>query len=247
LILGNYCTRSCRFCAIETRDELPLPDKKELFDIKEAVKKLDTHNVVITSVTRDDLEDGGAGHFADCIEILRELEILQPFGLQDEPPGKNKKKNSPRAHLKIEVLVPDFLGKKDAVKKVVCARPDVFSHNIETVPRLYSRVRPQADYNRSLDVIRHARELGGPGFITKSGLMVGLGETRDEVYIAMQDLKGAGCDIITIGQYLRPDSQSLEVEEFLHPEEFVRFSKWARDSGFKKSSCSPFTRSSYLE
>lgn len=204
---------------------MPLPDKKELFDIKKAVKKLDTHNVVITSVTRDDLDDGGAGHFADCIEILRQGERAS----------------------KIEVLVPDFLGKKDALKKVVCARPDVFSHNIETVPRLYSRVRPQADYSRSLDVIRHARELGGPGFITKSGLMVGLGETRDEVYIAMQDLKGAGCDIITIGQYLRPDSQSLEVEEFLHPEEFVRFSKWADELGFKKSSCSPFTRSSYLE
>lgn len=225
LILGNYCTRSCGFCAIETKSELLLPDKKEPFNIKEAVERLGVRSIVITSVTRDDLDDGGAGHFADCIAILRDI----------------------REDLKIEVLVPDFLGKSDAVERVVRAGPDVFSHNIETVPRLYKRVRPEADYKRSLDVIRYAKELGGPDFITKSGLMAGLGEAQDEIYKTMQDLKGAGCDIVTIGQYLRPDSECLEVEEFLAPEKFIRFSKWAEDLGFKRFSCSPFTRSSYLE
>lgn len=222
LILGNYCTRSCRFCAVETSKDLRVPDKNELFGIKEAVKKLVAHNVIITSVTRDDLADGGAGHFVDCIGILREMD----------------------AGLKIEVLVPDFLGDRDAIKKVVSAGPDIFSHNMETVPRLYGKARPQADYNRSLDVIRYAKELGGQNFITKSGLMVGLGETRNEVYIAMRDLRNAGCDIITIGQYLRPDPGCLKVEEFLHPSEFIEFSKWAEDMEFKQFSCSPFTRSS---
>ncbi|MBU1148076.1 MAG: lipoyl synthase, partial [Candidatus Omnitrophica bacterium] len=155
LILGNHCTRSCRFCAIKTNRVLPLPDKKELFDIREAVRKLGLCSVVITSVTRDDLEDGGAGHFADCIKILRES----------------------NSDLRIEVLVPDFLGKRDLIDKVILAKPDIFSHNIETVPRLYNRVRPQADYKRSLDLIRYA----SARVTTKSGLMVGLGETRDEV------------------------------------------------------------------
>ena len=221
MILGNHCTRSCRFCAIKTNRVLPLPDKKELFDIREAVRKLGLCSVVITSVTRDDLEDGGAGHFADCIKILRES----------------------NSDLRIEVLVPDFLGKRDLIDKVILAKPDIFSHNIETVPRLYNRVRPQADYKRSLDLIRYA----SARVTTKSGLMVGLGETRDEVRNTMEDLKEAGCGIITIGQYLRPDPSCLEVEEFLAPEEFTKFSRWAEELGFKKHSCSPFTRSSYLE
>jgi len=177
--------------------------------------------VVITSVTRDDLEDGGAGHFADCIKILRES----------------------NSDLRIEVLVPDFLGKRDLIDKVILAKPDIFSHNIETVPRLYNRVRPQADYKRSLDLIRYA----SARVTTKSGLMVGLGETRDEVRASMEDLRKAGCEIITIGQYLRPDKGCLEVEEFLEPEEFAKFSIWASELGFKKYSCSPFTRSSYME
>ncbi len=225
MILGNYCTRSCAFCAIGTGDALPIPDKKELFCIKEAVERLGVRSIVVTSVTRDDLDDGGAGHFADCIAILRDI----------------------KRDLRIEVLVPDFLGKSDAIERVIRAGPDVFSHNIETVPRLYKRVRPQADYKRSLDVIRYAKEMGGPDFIAKSGLMTGLGETQEEIYKTMQDLKRAGCDIVTIGQYLRPDPGCLEVEEFLAPEKFTRFSEWAEELGFKRYSCSPFTRSSYLE
>jgi lipoic acid synthetase len=203
---------------------LSLPDKAELLKIKEAVKGLNIHNVVITSVTRDDLFDGGAGHFADCIKLLRDF----------------------RPDLNIEVLVPDFLGKIDSIEKVVFSLPDVFAHNVETVPRLYSRVRSKADYGRSLNVLRYAKELN-PNIITKSSLMVGLGETRPEVYSVMEDLRGIGCDIITIGQYLKPASWCLDVEEFLHPDEFIQFSKWAEEMHFKKFSCSPFTRSSFLE
>lgn len=201
-----------------------MPDKKELFDIKEAVKTLDIRNVVITSVTRDDLEDGGAGHFADCIGILRGL----------------------NAGLKIEVLVPDFFGKPGSIEKVISAGPDVFAHNIETVPRLYDKVRPEASYERSLNVIRRAKE-SDPSLVAKSSLMTGLGETRDEVYDIMKDLKEAGCDIVTVGQYLKPDARCLDVEEFLHPEDFEVFSKWAEALGFNKYSCSPFTRSSYID
>ncbi|MFC1621222.1 lipoyl synthase [Candidatus Omnitrophota bacterium] len=221
LILGSYCTRSCGFCAIKTEKRLPLPDKKELFDIRETIKRLGVRNAVITSVTRDDLEDGGAGHFADCIKILRES----------------------NSDLRIEILVPDFLGKRGCIDKVILAKPDIFSHNIETVPRLYNKVRAQADYKRSLEIIRYA----GTQVTTKSGLMVGLGETRDEIRVSMEDLRKAGCEIITIGQYLRPGLNCLEVEEFLAPEEFTKFSRWAEEMGFKKYSCSPFTRSSYLE
>jgi len=223
LLLGNRCTRNCRFCAVEKRktQTLQAPQKEELFNIKEAVRRLDLRKVVITSVTRDDLSDGGAGHFAECIEILKGLS----------------------AGLDIEVLVPDFLGKKESIEKVVSGGPRGFSHNVETVPRLFTRVRPEAEYQRSLDAIRYAKEIA-PWLITKSGLMVGLGETRKEVYNVMKDLKESGCDIITIGQYLMPNPHCLEVEEFLHPDEFVQFSKWARELGFEKFSCSPFTRSS---
>ena len=252
LILGNYCTRSCRFCAIKTSRDLPLPDKKELFDIREAVRKLGLCNVVMTSVTRDDLEDGGAGHFADCIKILRESssDLLKRESSQIQHEYSRISAldsrsfalpNEVRHNLRIEVLVPDFLGKRNCIDKVILAKPDIFSHNIETVPRLYNRVRPQADHKRSLDLIRYA----STQVLTKSGLMVGLGETRDEVRNTMEDLKEAGCGIITIGQYLRPDPSCLEVEEFLAPEEFTKFSRWAEELGFKKHSCSPFTRSSY--
>ena len=245
LILGRFCTRNCRFCAIETKTKPAVPQKEELFRIKKAVERLGLENVIITSVTRDDLSDGGAGHFKDAIEILRSAgldEILQPFGLQDEL----LEKNTPRVHLNIEVLVPDFLGERDSIEKVVFARPDVFSHNIETVPRLYNNIRPKAAYERSLSVLKYAKELN-PALLTKSGLMVGLGETTNEVYSVMEDLKEAGCDIITIGQYLKPDSRCLEVEEFLHPDEFIKFSQWAEDLRFKTYSCSPFTRSSYYQ
>lgn len=200
------------------------PDKEELLKIKEAVEKLDIKNVVITSVTRDDLSDGGAEHFADCIDIL---------------------KNSGRG-LKIEVLVPDFLGDKRSIEKVAGAKPDIFSHNLETVPRLYSKVRPGADHGRSLDVLRYVKELD-PGIITKSGIMAGLGEFREEIRDVMQDMRKADCDIITIGQYLKPGPDCLDVEEFLEPREFDKFSEWAKEAGFKKYYCGPFVRSSYTE
>lgn len=223
LILGRYCTRGCRFCSVEkSKIKLEKPDKKEILMIKEAVVRLGIRHVVITSVTRDDLDDGGAGYFADCIIELRKLD----------------------RGLDIEVLVPDFKGDKNSVEKVISARPDVFSHNIETVPRLYTKVRPQADYGRSLEIIRYAKELDSK-IITKSGIMAGLGEIQEEIYEVMSDLRRAGCDVITVGQYLKPGPDCLEVEEFLKPEEFIKFSRWAEELGFKKNYCSPFVRSSY--
>jgi lipoic acid synthetase len=225
LILGKICTRSCGFCAVgKDKLELKTPDRAELLKIKEAVEILDIKNIVITSVTRDDLHDGGADHFADCVNIL---------------------KNAGRA-LKIEVLVPDFLGDKRSIEKVVSAGPDIFSHNLETVARLYGRVRPEADYNRSLEVIRYAKTLDN-SMLTKSGIMAGFGEFREEVLGVMKDLRKADCDIITIGQYLKPSTECLEVEEFLEPKEFNKFSEWAKESGFKKYYCGPFVRSSYTE
>lgn len=168
--------------------------------------------------------DGGANHFADCINILKGI-------------GKG---------LKIESLVPDFLGDKRSIEKVVSARPDIFSHNLETVPRLYSKVRPEADYNRSLEALRYVKELDN-SIITKSGIMAGLGELREEIRRVMEDLRRADCDIITIGQYLKPDDKCLEVEEFLEPAEFDKFSEWAKEAGFKKYYCGPFVRSSNAE
>ena len=222
LILGRFCTRNCAFCAVE-KGVSKSPDKEEIFSIKKAVKKLNLHNVIMTSVTRDDLEDGGAGHFADCTKTLKEW----------------------KPSLNIEALVPDFLGRKESVEKVVFSKVDVFSHNVETIPRLYNKIRPGADYKRSLTILRYAKELN-PSIITKSGLMVGLGEEKREVYNVMEDLKEAGCDIVTIGQYLKPAKECLEVEEFLHPDEFTKFSEKAKELGFKKHSCEPFTRSSYI-
>lgn len=224
LILGKRCTRNCRFCSIENGGNTPEPvDSGEPLRLREAVERLGVKKIVITSVTRDDLEDGGAGHFADCVNILRE--------------------HSPK--LKIEVLVPDFQGKIESVETVMAARPDIFSHNIETVPRLYAEMRPKADYRRSLDIIRGAKERS-PDTDIKSGFMVGLGEREAEIYSVIEDLKRSGCDIITIGQYLRPDSKCLEVKEFVTPEKFGIFSEYIRKLGFKEYSSSPFTRSSYI-
>lgn len=223
MILGKFCTRVCNFCAVEKRRiGLEKPNKEELLKIKEAADKLNIRNVVITSVTRDDLSDGGADHFADCVNILRGVE----------------------RELKIETLVPDFLGDRKSIEKVVYSKPDIFSHNLETVPRLYSKVRPQADYNRSLEALRYARKIDS-GMVTKSGIMAGLGEFREEIHDVMRDLRKADCDIVTIGQYLKPSADCLDVEEFLEPREFNRFSEWARELGFKKYYCGPFVRSSY--
>jgi len=223
LILGKSCTRSCGFCAVE-KDKTGLEgfDKKEIAKIIEAVQRLGIQHVIITSVTRDDLADGGAGHFADCINTLK--------GLGED--------------LSIEVLVPDFQGNKYAIEKVVFSGPDIFSHNMETVPRLYRKARPQADYSRSLEVLGYAKQLDR-SIITKSGLMVGLGEFQEEIYQTLKDLRKAKCDIITIGQYLKSAADCLDVEEFLKPEDFVKFTEWARELGFSKYYCGPFVRSSY--
>lgn len=225
LILGKACTRRCGFCAVDKKSGgLEKPDKGELFRIKDAVERLGIKDVVITSVTRDDLSDGGASHFADCVNLLKGA-------------GRG---------LKIEILAPDFLGDKGSVEKVVSSRPDIFSHNLETVPRLYSKVRHQADYNRSLEILKYAKELDA-NMVTKSGIMAGLGEFREEIREVIRDLRKVGCDIITIGQYLKPAAGCLEVEEFLEPAEFEKFSEWAKEEGFKKYYCGPFIRSSYTE
>jgi lipoic acid synthetase len=221
LILGDRCTRACGFCAIKKGGAGPLrQDEPEA--VADACSRLRLRHVVITSVTRDDLADGGAAHFARTIRAVRQ--------------------RLPQAV--IEVLTPDFRGSTEAVDMVLAARPDVFNHNVETVPRLYPTVRPEADYRRSLAVLSHARQAGGKMF-TKSGLMVGLGETADEVRRVMQDLRAAGCDLLTIGQYLSPSAAHLPVVEFVPPEQFQAWENEARSLGFAAASAGPFVRSSY--
>jgi lipoic acid synthetase len=230
LILGNSCTRSCRFCAIEKRPPGALRED-EPQAVAEAAARLKLRHVVITSVTRDDLADGGAGHFARTIRAVR-----------DRLP-----------QIVIEVLTPDFQGSRACVATVLAAGPDIFNHNIETVPRLYATVRPEADYRRSLDVLaysvgaRHASPLQGQGnrIYTKSGLMLGLGETADEIRACLADLRGAGCDIVTIGQYLAPSASHHPVARFVDPAEFAAWEAEARALGFAAVASGPFVRSSY--
>ena len=226
LILGDTCTRSCRFCAIpsERRPGPPRDDEPEA--VAEASARLCLKHVVITSVTRDDLPDGGAGHFARTIRAVR-----------SRLPGAV-----------VEVLTPDFQGSPAAVDAVLDATPDIFNHNVETVPRLYADVRPQADYRRSLDVIAQGRrraDAAGPTLYTKSGLMVGLGETPDEVREVMRDLREAGCDILTIGQYLAPSASHRPIARFVEPAEFAAWEADARALGFAAVAAGPFVRSSY--
>jgi lipoic acid synthetase len=227
LILGDSCTRSCRFCAIQRRPPGPLRDD-EPEAVAEAAARLHLRHVVITSVTRDDLADGGAGHFAQTIRAVRE--------------------RLPQAV--IEVLTPDFRGDAAAIDAVLDARPDLFNHNVETVPRLYPTVRPEADYRRSLAVLAHAKSRAGgagmpPTLFTKSGLMLGLGETADEVRSCLADLRRAGCDIVTIGQYLSPSRTHLPVARFVEPAEFAAWEAEARAMGFAAVASGPFVRSSY--
>jgi len=225
LILGRTCTRSCRFCAIEKGPPEPLRED-EPQAVAEAAVRLSLRHVVITSVTRDDLADGGAGHFARTIRAVRS--------------------RLPRAV--IEVLTPDFQGREESVAAVLAARPDIFNHNIETVPRLYPTVRPEADYRRSLAVLAYAKCFAsdrGMRLHTKSGLMVGLGETDGEVRSAMRDLREVGCDILTIGQYLAPSAQHAPVARFVEPAEFAAWESEARALGFAAVAAGPFVRSSY--
>lgn len=219
MILGSRCTRNCGFCNVESFFPLPVdPDEPEKIAI--AAKEMGLRYVVITSVTRDDLPDGGASHFATTIRAIRK-------SLPDS---------------RIEVLTPDFKGSLDALRTVLEARPHVFNHNIETVPRLYKEVRPQADYKRSLKVLAMAKELFGGK--TKSGLMVGLGESFNEIIEVMKDLRRMDCDYITIGQYLRPSKKNLPVREYIRPEVFDRYAEIARGLGFKGVASGPLVRSS---
>jgi len=221
LILGDTCTRSCRFCAVKKGIPLP-PDPEEPRRVAEAARTLSLHHVVVTSVTRDDLPDGGAEHFAKTIQAIREC--------------------LPQAT--VEVLVPDFQGSAEALEVVLAARPDVLNHNVETVPRLYPLVRPQADYARSLELLRRTRARY-PGILVKSGLMVGLGETQKEVEAVLWDLKEAGCDVVTIGQYLRPTAWHLPVVAYVPPEVFAHYREYALRLGFRGVASGPFVRSSY--
>jgi len=222
LIMGPCCTRTCRFCAVDHGSMSPL-DPGEPARVAEAVKALNLEYVVVTSVTRDDLEDGGAGHFAATI-----------FSIRKSNPG-----------VRIEVLIPDFMGNQKAVDMVVEARPDVLNHNLETVKRLYPTVRPEAVYERSLALMKHARENAPVDLPIKSGMMLGFGETRQEILEALQDLLRHGCSLLTLGQYLQPSTSHLEVERFLPPEEFESLGEAALGMGFADVASGPFVRSSY--
>lgn len=221
MILGNVCTRRCSFCAVRKGPPLPV-DYDEPRRVAEAVALLGLRHAVITSVTRDDLADGGAGIFAGTIRAIRE-----------RVPS-----------CRVEVLVPDFRGSHAALDLVLDARPDVFNHNVETVPRLYRRVRPGARYERSLDVLAHARR-GVPDLPTKSGLMLGLGEETHEVLDVMRDLLGCGVEILTLGQYLSPSPAHAPVMRFVPPEEFAELAEAGREMGFRRVIAGPLVRSSY--
>jgi len=222
MILGAVCTRACSFCNIATgRPDLLDPHEPE--NVAQSVAKLGLSHVVITSVDRDDLDDGGAGHFAETILRIRRAS-----------PGTT-----------IEVLTPDFLRKKDAVALVVGAKPDVFNHNLETVPRLYGEVRPGARYFASLRLLQQVKELD-PSMFTKSGIMVGLGESKEEVLQLMDDLRAADVDFMTIGQYLQPTAKHHVVDRFVEPAEFEAYARFAYAKGFLMVSSSPLTRSSYF-
>lgn len=223
MILGDACTRRCGFCAVEKGRPAPPPDPDEPRAVAEAARDLGLRFVVVTSVTRDDLPDGGASRFAEVIRAVRE-----------RSPGTL-----------VEVLVPDFAGNTGAADRVLAERPDVFNHNVETVPRLYPTVRPGADYRRSLDLLRRAAAAPGIRFV-KSGLMVGLGETREETLDVMRDIRGTGCRLLTIGQYLRPTRRNLPVERYVTPEEFTGFEAEGRGMGFEAVFSGPLVRSSYL-
>lgn len=220
LIMGNNCTRNCRYCNISCARPEPL-DMDEPKHIAEAVKDLGLKYAVITSVTRDDLEDGGAEHFANCIYEIRNL--------CDD--------------VKIEILTPDFKGNKDALDVIIKAHPDVFNHNIETVRDVFKTARPQGNYDISLDVLKYIKE--NSNIITKSGLMVGLGETFEQIESTMNDLKNAGCDILTIGQYIQPSKEHLEVSKYYTLDEYEDLKNLARKIGFKNFQIGPLVRSSY--
>ncbi|MEA1964870.1 MAG: lipoyl synthase [Candidatus Aerophobetes bacterium] len=221
MILGDVCSRNCRFCAVKKGKPLPL-DIEEPKNVAEAVKRLNLDYVVVTSVTRDDLKDGGAEHFARTVKEIK---------------NGNKR-------IRVEVLIPDFKGSLSSLQVVLETEPEVLNHNLETVPRLYSEVRPQADYERSLTLLKQSKKLF-PSIYAKSGLMVGLGEKFEEVVEVMKDLREVECDILTIGQYLRPSPGHLRIKEFVRPEKFKEYEKIGISLGFSSIMAGPFVRSSY--
>ncbi len=223
MILGDICTRHCGFCAVGKGKPLPL-DPEEPRHVGEAVRRLGVKHAVITSVNRDELPDGGSVHFARTIQGVRRLN-----------PGT-----------RVEVLIPDFCGNEEALDNILAARPDVLNHNTETVPRLYKRVRPDAKYAQTLGLLRraHARKADYP-LLTKSGLMVGLGETVDELLETFRDIASTGCDILTVGQYLSPTPKHIPIEKYYSPEEFARLRDEALKMGFRYVEAGPLVRSSY--
>jgi lipoic acid synthetase len=221
MIMGDICTRACAFCNVRTGKPGAL-DESEPGRVARAVASLGLAHVVVTSVDRDDLADGGAAHFAAAIRAIR----------------------AAQAAASIEVLTPDFMRKAGALEIVLDAAPDVFNHNVETVPSLYRRIRPGADYRHSLSLLARAKALK-PGLFTKSGMMVGLGETREEVVAVMDDLRAASVDFLTIGQYLQPTRKHAAIDRFVAPEEFQAYKKMAEEKGFLLVASSPLTRSSY--
>jgi lipoic acid synthetase len=221
MILGDTCTRSCGFCAIKVGHGTAV-DPFEPANVAKVAKELELKHVVVTSVARDDLPDEGATQFAKTIEAIRR-----------EIP-----------HAIVEVLTPDFKGKRELLKIVTESRPDIYNHNVETVPRLHTIVRPQAKYERSRDLLKMVKELD-PSIYTKSGIMLGLGETKEEVVQVLEDLRRVGVDAITIGQYLRPTMKHLPVVSFVHPDEFKEYEKIGEEMGFAFVASGPFIRSSY--
>jgi lipoyl synthase len=222
LIMGPACTRACPYCDIDFEKKPKPLDSTEPLRLAEAVRRLKLNHVVITSVNRDDLPDGGASQFGRCIEEIRAI--------------------SPQTT--IEVLIPDLCGNWEALDLILQAKPEVLNHNTETVPRLYRRVRPQGEYTRSLELLKRTRELA-PWVYTKSGIMVGLSETDEEVREVMRDLRAVDCDILTIGQYLQPSQKHLGVKDFVTPAQFDAWQKYGEEIGFLQVVASPLTRSSY--
>jgi lipoic acid synthetase len=220
MILGNVCTRPCGFCSVPRGEALDV-EADEPERVAEAAERLGLRHVVITSVTRDDLPDGGAEHFCRCVRAVRE-----------------------RTGAAVEVLTPDFLADTAAIDRVIDARPEVYNHNLETVPRLYRKVRGKADYRRSLDLLRRVKRRS-PEIVTKSGLMLGIGETIGEVFDVLSDLRDAGCDVLTLGQYLAPTLKHIPVARFVNPGEFDAIARSARVLGFRQVVAGPFVRSSY--
>ena len=222
MILGDVCTRACGFCAVTSGKPAGAPDENEPDRVAQAVEQMNLKYAVVTSVNRDDQPDGGAKIFARTIAAIR----------------------ARVPECKVEVLIPDFRGDGAALEIVVAAHPDVLNHNVETVPRLYRRVRPGAIYTRSLELLRRARQLA-PGMPVKTGMMLGLGETREEVLAAMRDLAAQGTDILTLGQYLQPTRDHLPVVRFVHPQEFAEYKKSGSEMGFRHVESGPLVRSSY--